>query len=102
MIKINWIKCENENWYDFLKVNVAHKHFNSLNGVYIIWSNKVAVRLGSGVIKERIIDHRDNSQITKYPNLKITWAKVSINQIVGVEKYLSDILNPAVGECFPN
>ena len=35
-------------------------------------------------------------------HLKVTWAKVNANHMQGVEKYLSDVLDPVVGERFPN
>lgn len=82
-------------------MNLNHEHFIELKGVYAIWSNKTVVRLGSGLIKSRIIDHRNNIDISKYPDLKVTWAKVNSSQMEGVEKYLSDTLNPAIGERFP-
>lgn len=99
-MNLDWIKCQNEEWCDFLNIKLSHEHFNDLNGVYIIWSNEVVVRLGSGEIKDRIADHRDNEEITEYPNLKVTWAKVNANQMEGVEKYLANTLNPVVGERF--
>lgn len=101
-MNLNWIKCQNGIWCDFLKVNLEHKHFNDLKGVYIIWSNKTTVRLGSGEIKERIAEHRNNVEITKYSNLKITWVQIHANQMEGVEKYLAEILDPIVGERFPD
>ncbi len=73
-----------------------------MKGVYIIWSNDTVVRLGSGIIKDRIRDHRTNTQITKYPDLKVTWAKVNANQMEGVEKYLAETLNPKIGDRFPD
>ncbi|MDE5422424.1 hypothetical protein L3073_09420 [Ancylomarina sp. DW003] len=101
-MKVDWIKCQNDNWCDFLTVNLSNEHFDNLHGVYIIWSGKTVVRLGSGEIKDRIADHRDNTEITAYTNLKVTWARVNANQMQGVEKYLADTYKPAVGERFPN
>ena len=101
-MRVDWIKCQNDNWCDFLTVNLSHEHFNDLHGVYIIWSGETVVRIGSGEIKDRIADHRNNQEITDYPNLKVTWAKVKANQMQGVEKYLADTLNPEIGERFPD
>nr|BFF39791.1 hypothetical protein BACY1_15960 [Tenacibaculum mesophilum] len=99
---VEWIYCQNNEWCDFLTLNLENQHFNNLNGVYIIWSGKTIVRLGSGEIKNRIADHRNNPDIIAYPNLKVTWAKINANQMQGVEKYLADVLNPEIGERFPN
>jgi len=101
-MELNWIKCQNDSWCDFFQVNLNHEHFTDLKGVYIIWSNGITVRLGSGIIKDRIAEHRNNVEISKHPNLMVTWAQVNANQMEGVEKYLSDILNPVVGDRFPN
>lgn len=101
-LDLNWTKCQGDVWCDFNKLNLSHEHFNDLSGVYIIWSNKTTVRVGSGIIKDRISAHRNDPAINNYPNLKVIWAKVNRNQMQGVEKYLSDKLNPVIGERFPN
>lgn len=99
---VNWMKCEEENWCSLLNLNLGNDHFNNLMGVYIIWSNTTIVRVGSGIIKDRIADHRNDPLITKYSELRVTWAKVNANQMEGVEKFLADQLSPTVGERFPN
>lgn len=101
-LELKWTKCMGDVWCDFHRVNLSHAHFDNLSGVYVIWSNKITVRVGSGIIKDRIADHRNDPQITAFPNLRVVWAQVNRNQMQGVEKYLSDLLNPKVGERFPN
>lgn len=101
-MNVNWVKCTNGNWCDFNIVNLTHEHFQDMIGVYIIWSNQTVVRVGSGTINERIADHRTNSQITRYRDLKVTWAHIDEASMQGVEKYLADTLNPAVGDRFPD
>ena len=71
-------------------------------GVYIIWSNRKAVRVGSGIIKDRIVDHRNNTYITSYSDLKVTWAQVSEARMEGVERFLANSYNPTVGDRFPD
>ncbi len=102
-MKVNWGTCgDDKHWCDFKKLNLDSDGFKDKKGVYIIWSGETVVRLGSGLIKDRITDHRDNPDINKFKDLKVTWAKVNANQMLGVEKYLSDVLNPVVGERFPD
>ncbi len=101
-MNVEWIKCASNNWCSFNNLNIDHEHFNNLSGVYIIWSDRTTIRVGSGVIKDRIGAHRNDDEITKYQNLRVTWAAVNRNQMEGVEKYLADVLSPAVGERFPN
>ncbi|HIH2750278.1 hypothetical protein L3V59_36275 [Burkholderia aenigmatica] len=101
-MQLNWVKCQSGNWCGFLTVGLDHEHFNDLKGVYIIWSGDKVVRLGSGIIKNRLAEHRENKEITKYPDLRVTWAQVNANQMKGVEKFLADKLDPLVGERFPD
>lgn len=103
-LTVNWQSCgDDAHWCNFHNLNLNSDHFNDLRGVYIIWSNVDGViRIGSGIIKDRIADHRDDEEINGYGSLNVTWARVNANQMQGVEKYLADELNPEVGERFPN
>jgi hypothetical protein len=106
MLKLSWIKCKENKWCDFLKVDLSDKHFEGLSGVYVIFYAKEsggrAVRVGQGNIAERIADHRKDPEITLYVGLLVTWARVPSNQQDGVEKYLADSLDPATGDRFPD
>jgi len=102
-LTLSWGKCgDDKHWCDFAKLDLTADLFANLKGVYIIWSRKQVVRLGSGIIKDRITVHRKDQKITAYKKLKTTWAKVNASQMEGVEKYLADKLNPAIGEAFPD
>ena len=83
-------------------LDLSSEIFAGLKGVYIIWSGQETIRLGSGLISDRLKAHRDDPKINKYPNLLVTWAKVNGTQMEGVEKFLSDKLSPIVGERFPD
>ena len=96
-------KCgEDGHWCDFKDLDLTADLFADLKGVYIIWSGKQVVRLGSGIIKNRIAAHRKDKNITAYTDLQVTWAKVNANQMEGVEKFLADQLDTAVGDAFPD
>lgn len=102
-LNLQWIKSTKGDWCGLLNLNLNHEHFDdNLSGVYIIWSGRFVIRMGSGVIKDRLTEHRQNEEIIKYPNLKVTWAQVHQNQMAGVEKYLSEIYTPVIGERFPD
>ena len=104
-MQIEWIKCDGDVWCDFLYLNLRNEHFDDLNGVYIIfliYPKIITVRVGSGNIRERLNDHRNNNEILEYQNLKVTWARVNANQMEGVEKFLADTLDPLIGERFPD
>ncbi|ARN73782.1 hypothetical protein [Oceanicoccus sagamiensis] len=102
-MKLQWGICgDDKHWCDFHHLNLDSDTFKDNKGVYIIWSGETVVRLGSGIIKDRISEHRGNSEINTYNNLKVTWATVKANQMEGVERYLADVLDPAVGDRFPD
>lgn len=107
MVNLNWIKCNNGGWCKLLTVNLEHDHFNNMEGVYIIWHagpNPATVRVGQGIIKDRLDSHRNDDDILSFENLElfVTWASVSDISRDGVEKFLADTLNPRVGSKFPD
>lgn len=101
-LTVTWMKCEEDHWCPFDNLNLANDHFNELSGVYIIWSGTDVIRIGSGIIRDRIEAHRNDEEITAYENLLVTWAQVNVNQMEGVEKFLADRYSPLVGERFPD
>jgi hypothetical protein len=108
MTILYWNKCNGDNWCSFERVELDHDHFTGMAGVYVIWyaagSNPKAVRVGQGNIADRIAAHRRDPQIMTYAtrSLYVTWAKVPAAQQNGIEAYLAAVLDPIVGERFPN
>jgi hypothetical protein len=104
-MNVTWGTCgENGSWCKFQIVNLAHPNFNGKEGVYIIWQGKgPVIRVGQGVIRDRLIEHRTNNEINSFDNLYVTWASIT-NQSDrdGVENFLANRLNPRVGERIPN
>jgi len=106
-LTLEWIKCEGDTWCSLLTVNLAHSHFDQLEGVYIIWhagQNPATVRIGQGVIRDRLSAHRQDPEILRYSQygLYVTWASVVESYRDGVEKYLGEALNPLVGTRLPD
>ncbi len=102
-LQLNWQKCQGDVWGQLLHVDLAHSHFNGMDGVYIIWQAAgPVVRVGQGICKDRLSQHRNDPAITKYQNLHVSWAPVPAQFRDGVERYLANILNPVVGDAFPN
>ena len=103
MLQLEWQRCQGNVWGFFPYIDLTHSHFNSMEGVYIIWQgNGPIVRVGQGIIKNRIADHRMNQAITAYNNLYVTWAPVFAQYRDGIERYLANTLNPRIGDAFPN
>jgi len=103
---LEWIKCEGNQWCNFLNVNLGHSHFTGLGGVYIIWhggQTPWTVYVGQGLIAERLTAHRQEKEILQYSpsGLFVTWAKVNANERDGVELFLSEKLQPRVGHRYP-
>lgn len=102
-LTLNWRTCgKDPHWCDFLNLKLDSDNLKGVKGVYVIWNEDGIVRLGSGIIKDRIAAHRSDEKITAYKDLKVTWAKVNANQMEGVEKFLADHYDPEVGDAFPN
>lgn len=108
MLNLNWIKCTNNQWCDFLNLDLDHSHFDNLEGVYIIWHGGVnpwVVRVGQGIIGDRLKNHREDTKILKYKNLRlyVIWARINNSkQRDGIEKYLAEKWQPMVGTKFPD
>lgn len=102
-MNLTWGTCgDNGSWCGFLTVNLEHKYFDGKEGVYIIWQRRgPIIRIGQGIIRDRLLEHRKDSTIISYPNLLVTWAVVPTESRDGVERYLSNQLNPLVGKRFP-
>jgi hypothetical protein len=101
-----WNKCQGNSWCGLNSVDLDHSHFDGMEGVYIIWyggSNPATVRVGQGIIRDRLRAHRNDTAIQAYSakGLYVTWAAVEARYRDGVEAYLAAKLMPLVGERFP-
>jgi len=106
-VKLDWIKCKGDVWCPLNTVNLQHSHFDDLEGVYIIWhggDNAATVRVGQGVIRDRLAAHRNDPEIQAYADwdLYVTWVAVAASYRDGVEAFLAQRLGPKVGERFPD
>lgn len=106
-MKLSWVMCQGDVWCNLDTVNLNHEHFNSMYGVYIIWhggSNALTVRVGQGFIRDRLLEHRKDSQIQAFSDkiLYVTWASVPSSERSSVESFLAVSLQPLVGERFPD
>ena len=104
---LHWNKCDGNVWCDFFNVNLAHNHFDGMEGIYVIWHGGAppnVVRIGQGVIRDRIAQHRQDPQILTFRSygLFVTWASVLASQRDGVERFLGDQLAPRVGSRLPD
>jgi len=102
-MQLEWQKCQGDVWGSLMNVDLSHSHFNNMEGVYIIWQgNGPVVRVGQGIIKDRLTAHRNDTAITAYPSLYVTWALVGTLYRDNIERYLANVLRPVVGDTFPD
>ncbi len=105
--RVNWETCRNAQWCSLNRVGLDHETI-SKGGVYVIWHGgnpRGIVRVGqASVIRERLTVHRSDQAIQKYANLGlfVTWSPVEASKRDGVERHLANVLNPIVGDKFPN
>src|SRR5262249_27486850 len=105
-IQLAWIGGPNT-WPTLFGWNLTHPPICA-KGVYIVWSagpNPVVVRVGQGVIANRLQAHRSDPRIRRHDVLAgplyASWAAVDPSALDGVEHYLGLMLRPKVGRVFP-
>ncbi len=114
MKRVQWVKnTQNNNWFDFLRLNLNAPYFGGKKGVYVIWYSAPTIakviRLGSGILIDRLKEHRSNPEITKFSSsgqLKVSWIiadgiNLRESELEGVEAYLSRVYSPLIGQRFP-
>lgn len=106
---LNWVRPNGGGWFQLCNLDFSHQYFNGREGVYVIWcAGQVphAVRVGQGIIGDRLGKHSSDSAILAYSRrgtLYVTWADVrNQRDRDGIERYLANQLNPFVGDAFPN
>ena len=104
-IQLDWGMCRPNTWCPLSTVDLDHEAFGT-GGVYVIWHGGTparTVRVGqAAVIRDRLASHRDDIQAYQRQGmLYVTWAQVSAGQRDGIERYLSEQLQPLVGERYP-
>lgn len=104
---LEWIKCEGNQWCNFLNLDLSHPHFSGLGGVYIIWhggQNPWTVYVGQGWIADRLAAHRKEKEFLQYSphGLFVTWAKANVTDRDGIELFLAQKLQPRLGHSYPS
>ncbi|MBI2063984.1 MAG: hypothetical protein HYT65_03280 [Candidatus Yanofskybacteria bacterium] len=107
--RLNWIKPEDgRHGFNLMTLDVAGQHFDDMVGIYVIWhggSYPWTVRVGQGVVRDRLGKHRIDPDILKYKDLglNVSWVKVgSQDERDNIEAYLANVLDPKVGKRFPD
>lgn len=108
-LNVNWQRPSINSWFKLNELDCINPFLvnNGVKkeGIYIIWSDRKAavVRIGSGIIVNRLYSHLNNPEITKYGNLLFTFAEIPEEEKrLSVETYLGSIFDCLVGERFPD
>jgi hypothetical protein len=89
-------------WCDLFNLRLDHGHFDNLRGVYVVWhlGRDPVLRVGQGDIREQLgrIQQDQSLQMQhQESSVYVTWAPVPQEIRDGVEGYLMQMLNPAMG-----
>ena len=106
---VEWVKNQSNNqWFDLLRLDLNSTYFLNKEGVYVIWyagpTQAKVIRVGQGIIGNRLKEHRENPVIVRYAHygqLKVSWALITPELRDGVEAFLFDSYNPLIGERLP-
>jgi hypothetical protein len=106
-LQLMWHRCPGNVWCDLLELDLKDSQLDNLIGVYIIWHGgqpAEVVRVGQGVIKDRLAAHRRDPEILAYKKhgLFVNWAAASKSACDGIEAFLARKLNPLIGAAFPD
>lgn len=105
-LNLTWTKCQGDVWGSLINIDLTHPYLDSIEGVYIIWHggrNPRVVRVGQGVVRDRLNVQRKNKAILQYKNsgpLHVTWSTVDARYRDGVERYLTERLEPLIEDRF--
>jgi hypothetical protein len=103
--RVSWIRDADGGWHILDRVKLNDPRYAAFDGVYVIWHGGPApnvVRIGQGIIRERLARHRTDLEVRlpkllfKY-ELYVTWAEIAEPSLRdGIEAYLSTELRPQV------
>jgi hypothetical protein len=98
-LQLQWTKCTGQEWCQLMTLDLGHSSLDGLEGVYIIWhggTNPWTVRVGQGIIRDRLRAHRTDAAIQQFLPLRlfVTYARVDAGQRDGVERFLAERLQP--------
>ena len=105
---LEMMKCLGDRWCNLYDVRLDSRHFDELDGVYIIWYWQkkylpAVVKTDQGSIRERLLQDRQRPSILalKDYDLLATWASVGESQRDGIGRYLGETLDPIIESLLP-
>jgi len=104
MERVIWSKCDANNWCPFMGMNLKHKSFEGLEGIYVIWYENVVVAVGQGAIRERLQAHLHDKEFQAFRSkyLLVTWCTISQYIRAGAVKFLCEQYHPLLRGLCPD
>ena len=102
MMNLDWELDQGSDWFWLDGLNL--EPISRVEGVYVIAQGNAlnVIYVGSSeMIGKRLNDHCNDPKIAVYSNLVVTWASVGEPERLGVERFLAERLDPAVGHRYP-
>jgi hypothetical protein len=93
--QVNWVKGR-DGWLQVDTVNLQDQALDDAVGIYVIWSSKSTIKIGSGRIRDEIAKLKADRDIANYQDLMISWCTIEPELIEGVMNYLINTLKPVI------
>jgi len=105
-----WVRnAQNNEWFDFLRLNFDSAYFRERKGVFVLWyaagNQSKVIKVGSGNLSEQLKTLRVTPTVLQYGNygtLKVSWIIANGNlredQFNGVESFLFNLYSPLMGD----
>ncbi len=98
---VRWVQCAHNDWCPLNTVKLSHVHFDTMEGVYIIWhggKDPAVVAVGQGFIRDELAAAKTDASIQAFSSdgLFATWTPIAPRYRDGVLAYLAEHYNPKV------
>ncbi len=107
MLALHWQRSDEEDsWYDFYEVELPGTWWQRVRGVFIVWcasETPTVLLVGQGDIRSGVHRCRQDPRIAAYRSqgpIYVTWDTLDRAQLDGVERYLSEVTQPALNRRF--
>ena len=103
---VRWVQCAHNDWCPLNTVKLSHSHFDTMEGVYIIWHggrDPAVVAVGQGFIRDELAAAKGDATVQAFSRygLFATWTPVAVRYRDGVLAYLAEHYNPKVPRPVP-
>lgn len=104
MLQVEWVMSNAGTWLNPRTVDWTTVDYH---GVYAIWApgtilgGPIWLRAGQGDVRARVQDHIRDARFSLYPEIRFTYAQVTVWDRDGVERYLGNQLRPKFAERYP-